>query len=82
MSGHFHRNTDGVMGKLIRDCIRLINFSLPRLAEVLGVSHDTVKGWSAGRTDPSLENRASLAEFMRKHAKELMKAAEELEGKE
>ena len=69
-----------VMGQQIRDCLRLINFSLPRLAQALGAGYDTVKGWSAGRADPSPENRAALAAFMRKHAERLLAAAEELEG--
>ena len=68
------------MGTQIRDCLRLINFSLNQLADVLGVSYDTAKGWSAGRTDPSPENREALATFMREHAKKLVAAAEELEG--
>lgn len=68
------------MGKQIRDCLRLINLSLPRLAKALGVSHDTVKGWSAGRTFPTPANRAALAAFMRKHAERLLAAAEELDG--
>ena len=75
-----YRNTNGVMGKQIRDCLRLINFSLSRLADAVGVSHDTAKGWSAGRTDPSPENRKALARFMRQHAKKLVAAADELEG--
>lgn len=68
------------MGRPVRDCMRLINLSLPRLAKALGVSHDTVKGWSAGRTFPAPANRAALATFMRKHAERLLAAAEELEG--
>ena len=68
------------MGKQIRDCLRLINYSLSQLAGALGVSHDTAKGWSAGRTDPSPENRQALAKFMRAHAKKLVAAAHELEG--
>jgi transcriptional regulator with XRE-family HTH domain len=67
------------MGKQIRVCLRLINFSLTRLADALGVSHDTAKGWSAGRTDPSPENRQALAKFMRQHAKKLLATADELE---
>ena len=68
------------MGTQIRDCLRLINYSLSQLAAALGVSHDTAKGWSAGRTFPSPENRTALAKFMRQHAKKLAAAADELEG--
>ena len=68
------------MGTQIRDCLRLINYSLAQLSDVLGVSYDTAKGWSAGRTDPSPENQAALAKFMRQHAKKLVAAADELDG--
>lgn len=53
---------------------------LRRIADALGVSYDTVKGWSAGRTDPSAENRAALASYAREQAAELVRLAEELEG--
>lgn len=44
------------------------------------MSHDTAKGWSAVRTDPSPENRQALAAFMREHANKLVAVAEEMEG--
>ena len=78
MSTSRGRNTNSVMGKEIRDCLRLLNLPLLRVAEGVGVSHDTAKGWSAGRTDPSPENRAALAAFMRAHAKRLLEAADKL----
>jgi len=67
------------MSKEIRDALRLLNISLVEIAERLGVSHDTVKGWSAGRTDPSAENRVSLVAFMREHAERVAEAADRLE---
>ena len=50
------------------------------MAIAVGVGYDTMKSWSSGRTDPSPENRAALAAFMRKHAAKLERLAEELEG--
>ena len=47
---------------------------------MIGVSYDTAKGWCAGRTDPSADNREALAAFMRQHAKKLLVAADEVKG--
>jgi hypothetical protein len=49
------------------------------VACALGVSHDTAMGWSAGRTNPSPENRAALAAYARQRAAELEELARELE---
>ena len=68
------------MGTQIREYLKMLTPSLAVIAKGIGVSHDTVKGWSAARTDPSPENTAALATFMRQHAKKLVAAAEELEG--
>lgn len=68
------------MGEQIRNALRLLCPSLLDVAQALDVSHDTVRGWSAGRTDPSPENRAALATYARKRAKELERLAKELGG--
>lgn len=67
------------MGTQVREYLKLLTPSLPAIAEALGVSHDTVKGWSAGRTDPSPANQRALARFMRIHGEGLIVAAAELE---
>ena len=68
------------MGQLMQRLIKLVCLPQATLAAELTLSNDTVRSWSAGRTDPSPENRTALAAFMRKHAAELVKLAEELEG--
>lgn len=70
------------MGEEIRSALRLLCPSLLDVANALGVSHDTAKGWSAGRTNPSPENRAALAAYARKRARELERLAEELQPTE
>jgi DNA-binding XRE family transcriptional regulator len=54
--------------------------SLKDVAHAIGVSHDTLKGWSSGRTDPSPTNRSALADYMRDHAKTVERLAERLQG--
>lgn len=68
------------MGELTRRIFGLLRPSLKDVAIAVGVGYDTMKSWSSGRTDPSPENRAALAAFMRKHAAKLERLAEELEG--
>lgn len=68
------------MGEEIRSALRLLCPSLLDVANALGVSHDTVKGWSAGRTNPSPENRVALASYARQRAAELLELADTLEG--
>ena len=67
------------VGGLTRAVIRLLHLPFEDIANGTGVSYDTVKGWSYGRSDPSPENRIALARFMREHAGSLVEAAEELE---
>ena len=67
------------MGTQIRDYLKMLTPALPALAKGVGVSHDTVKGWSSGRADPSPENRQALAAFMRSHGQKLIASAERLE---
>ena len=67
------------MGELIRGLMKVVCLPQAQLSEELGVPYDTVRGWSSGRADPSRENRAVLAAFMRKHAAELLTLAGELE---
>ena len=68
------------MGEMIIGLVRALCLPQAQLSEELGVPYDTVRGWSSGRADPSPENRAALASFMRTHAARLVKLAEELEG--
>ena len=60
--------------------MKLVCLPQATLAAQLSLSIDTVRSWSAGRADGSPENRAALAAFLRRHAAELVKLAEELEG--
>jgi transcriptional regulator with XRE-family HTH domain len=68
------------MSEEIRRALRLLCPSLRDVANALGVGHDTAKGWSAGRTNPSPENRAALARFARSRAAELLELADSLDG--
>lgn len=67
------------MGKNIGAVLRILCLSLQDLADELGLSYDTVRGWSARKTEPSPENRAALAAFIRRHAKRLEARAASLE---
>lgn len=53
--------------------------SLKEVAEAIGVSYETVRGWSYGRSDPTAENRAKLVAFANEHRKRLNKLARDLE---
>ena len=68
------------MGERTERILRLLHMPFTEIATQVGVGYDTVKGWSAGRADPSGTNRQALADFLRRHAKRLEAAAEELEG--
>ena len=68
------------MGHLIQSAMKILCLPQAELAERMAVPYDTVRGWSSGRADPSPGNRAALAAFVRSHAAELVKLAEELEG--
>ena len=67
------------MGELIQGVMKILCLPQAELAQRMGVPYDTVRGWSSRRAEPSPDNRAALAAFMRKHAAELVKLAEELE---
>ena len=67
------------MGELIQGAMKILCLPQAELAPRMGVPYDTVRGWSSRRAEPSPDNRAALAAFMRKHAAELVKLAEELE---
>jgi len=67
------------MGDETKRLLAILSPPFRRIADAVGVSYDTVKGWSAGRTSPSPENRQALAKFAREHAAELTRLAEELE---
>ena len=68
------------MGEQIEQIVRLLHMPFAAIAKEVGVGYDTVKGWSSGRAEPSPDNRAALAAFMRTHAARLVKLAEELES--
>lgn len=63
-----------------QDLLKLLSVSLKEVAEAIGVSHETIRGWSYGRSDPTPENRARLLAFVEEHRERLARAAEELEG--
>jgi DNA-binding transcriptional regulator YiaG len=58
--------------------LKLLAISLREVAEAIDVSHDTIRGWSYGRSAPSPENREKLLNFVREHAQRLDAAADEL----
>ena len=67
------------MGELVRMTLQQVCISLKHVARGVGVSQDTVKGWSMGRTDPSPENRAALVAFLRAHSEKVAGLADDLE---
>jgi len=73
------RNTNRVMGDRIAALMKLLSPPYARIAEAVGVSYDTVKGWAAGRTEPSKKSKRAIAAFLRRHTRELEAAADELE---
>ena len=73
-------NTECVMGERTKKTLQALCLTLKDVARAVGMSHDSLRGWSAGRTEPSPDNRAALAAFMRTHAARLVKLAEELES--
>jgi transcriptional regulator with XRE-family HTH domain len=52
---------------------------IERLAEEMGVSHNTVWSWKAGRRNPSPENLRKLADVLRKRGDSLTRLADELD---
>jgi len=63
----------------VRDLLAHLAISLKDIAKAIDVSHETVRGWSYGRSDPAPENRAKLLAFVRQHRETLAKLAQELE---
>lgn len=68
------------MGEQTERLFRLLRPPLSEVATTLGVGYDTVRGWSSGRADPTPDNRRALAAFVREHAEELQRVADELDG--
>lgn len=61
-----------------KEATDLLSVPLERIAEVLGKSYATVLAYRTGGRVPPAEVRQRLAAFMREHAEELRKAAEDL----
>ena len=59
---------------------RLLRLPFANIAADLGVGYDTVKDWSSGRVDTTPEHRKALAAFVRDHAAELNRFADELDA--
>ena len=68
------------MGEQTVRLFRLLRPPLVEVAKTLGVGYDTVRGWSSGRADPTPQNREALASFVRQHAEELRRFADELDA--
>ena len=61
-----------------RRLVKLLHAPLAEIADGVGVSYDTVKAWSHGRSQPTPANRMALACFGGRHAAELLTIAERL----
>ena len=59
--------------------LKLVCLPLKDLAAALHVPYSTLRNWSAGRTDMPEHYHARLATFVRQHAANLVKLADELE---
>ena len=62
-----------------RRILKILHAPLAEIADGVGVSYDTVKAWSHGRSQPTPANRTALARFVRSHAGELRTIAERLD---
>jgi hypothetical protein len=61
-----------------KEATDLISVPLPRIAEALGKSYGTILAYRTGDRAAPSEVRQRLAAFMREHAAELVKAAEQI----
>ncbi|MEX2374321.1 MAG: helix-turn-helix transcriptional regulator [Dehalococcoidia bacterium] len=50
-----------------RDLLAHLAISLKDVAKAIGVSHETVRGWSSGRSEPTPKNREKLLSFVEQH---------------
>ena len=58
--------------------LKLVCFPLKKLAAELGTSYSNVRNWSSGEKEIPQKYRKPIAAFMRKHAKRIKKAADEI----
>jgi transcriptional regulator with XRE-family HTH domain len=63
---------------LARSVLNALTLSLREIANELGVSHDTVKSWSAGRRSPSRAHLARLADMLETRSGDLQDHADAL----
>ena len=68
------------MGEKEGEILRGACLILKDIAEAVDVPHTTVRNWAAGRIEIPREARTAIAAFMRSHAAQLVKLADELEG--
>jgi hypothetical protein len=61
-----------------RTVIKTLCLPLKALAEELETSYSNVRNWSSGAKEIPAKYRKPLAGFIRKHARRLEKAAEEI----
>jgi len=61
-----------------KEATDLISVPLPRVAEALGKSYGTILAYRTGDRVAPPDVRQRLAAFMREHAAELLRGAEEL----
>ena len=62
-----------------RRLLKLLHAPLAQIADGVGVSYDTVKAWSHGRSRPTPANRMALVHFVRRHTAELRTIAARLD---
>ena len=61
-----------------RDLLAHLAISLKDVAEAIGVSQETVRGWSCGRSEPTPQNREKLLTYVEQHKTRLGELAQEL----
>lgn len=66
------------MPSSIRDLLARLAISRKEVAKAVGVSHDTVRGWASGRSEPTGENREKLLTFVEHHRALLGELAKDL----
>ena len=60
--------------------MKLLCLPLKELAEELDTSYSNVRNWSSGAKDIPEKYRRAIAVFMRRHAKRIARAADQMEG--
>ncbi len=65
----------------VRRALEQSRLTLPKIAQAIGMTTETVKSWLVGRRRPPMESRLKLAGLLSSHSKLLTELARELRKK-